>query len=271
VGTEAEAVKELVLQTVTPPELDSSKLYFNPQNGEIINLQPFEKTPRRKTGKVTFYTAASLAEYTKGHAESGSAAYVDDVGFTITVVLNGPSKSKGDEPGTPGWSDHTAFLTMRETPEWALWKQRDGKLMEQEAFAEHIQEGLKDIKTPTAAEMLELAQSFQAHTDVSFKSGKSLASGKRELVWTENIAAQAGQQGQIAVPEELELVIAPFEGSSAYKIKAWFRFRIERGHLQLGYKLQRPRDVLKDAFKDVVADFQKETLVTPYDGKPTAP
>jgi uncharacterized protein YfdQ (DUF2303 family) len=261
--TEAGAVAAIVGAATEPTVLDSSKLYYH--DGEIINLQDFEPTPRRKRGQTVHFTAASLAAYMLSHKEDGTAAYVDLENFQITVVINGPSVA------APGWSDHTARLTTRPTPEWNYWSGKDGKMLSQADFAEHVQAGLREILDPPAADMLELAQNFQAKTDVSFKSGKQLADGKRQLEYVEDIQATAGVKGTIVIPSELSLAIAPFEGSAAYKIKAWFRFRINNGDLQLGYKLDRPRDVQKAAFDDIVGDLQKATLLKDvYYGKPSA-
>ena len=255
-NTEAAAVAELS----APIEVDSSKLYVH--NGTVINLQDFQPTPRRKRGRTTHFTAESLAEYTKAHQEAGTAAYVDEEAWTVTVVLNGPSDA-------PGWSDHVAHLAMRETPEWKYWLTRDDKMMRQNDFALHIEGGLKEISKPVAADMLELAQQFQATINTTFKSGKRLDDGSRQLEYVEDVSAYAGKTGQITIPKELELTLAPFEGSAAYKLRAWFRFRINNGTLELGYRIDRARDAQKQAFEDVVAEFQKATLLkTLYAGKP---
>lgn len=259
--TEAGVVAELVAENTAPVEVDSSKLYFH--NGQVVNLQDFQPTPRRKRGKVTHYTADSLAAYANDHREAGCAAYMDEEGFSITCVLNGPS------PEGPGWSDHIAMLTMRQTPEWRLWEAADNRMMSQEAFARHVESGLMEIVKPASATMLELAQSFQATTNLSFKSGKWLQDGSRQLEYVEDVSATAGKTGTIAIPAELELAISPFEGSDRYKLRAFFRYRITNGVLELGYKLDRPRDAQKQAFVDVADAFQKATLLkTIYRGKP---
>jgi len=261
-GTEAEFIRDLAVASTPPVEVDPSKLYVH--DGEIINLQDFQPTPRRKRGHTTHFTAASLAAYALAHKEAGTALYVDLESFGATVIINGPSVE------SPGWSDHTAILKTRYTPEWNYWINKDGKMQAQAEFAEHVQAGLREILDPPAMDMLELAQSFQAHTDVTFKSGKQLADGKRQLEYIEEINATAGAKGTIVIPSELSLAIAPFEGSPTYKIKAWFRFRINNGDLQLGYKLDRPRDVQKAAFDDIVLELQKATLLNVYQGKPSA-
>ena len=48
-------------------EVDASKLYVH--NGEILNLQDFQPTPRRKRDKTTHFTAASLAAYANEHRD----------------------------------------------------------------------------------------------------------------------------------------------------------------------------------------------------------
>lgn len=121
----------------------------------------------------------------------------------------------------------------------------NGKMMPQGAFAEHIEDGLDEIADDGAAMMLELAQTFHANTGVAFKSSTILASGQRQIQYEETTTAKAGQKGDITIPQEFVIGLAPFEGSDAYRVRARFRFAVRDGSLSIGYKLARPHDTLK--------------------------
>jgi len=100
--------------------------------------------------------------------------------------------------------------------------------------------------------MLELAQSFQAKTKVDFESAQQLANGRRSLQFKETVDARAGQKGEIEIPAEFKLALKPFVGTDPYAVTARFRYRINGGNLLIGYKLNRPADVQRSAFGDIV-------------------
>jgi uncharacterized protein YfdQ (DUF2303 family) len=144
--------------------------------------------------------------------------------------------------------------------------------MGQEDFAEHVEDGLDEIVDPDGAYMLELAQTFHAHTNVEFGQAVVLASGERQFTYVENTSAQAGKRGELTIPKELKLGIAPFEGTQPYKVIARLRYRLQGGTLKLGYKLVRPLDVQRAAFNDTVAWIEEDTShsilrgIPPYKG-----
>lgn len=49
------------------------------------------------------------------------------------------------------------------------------------------------------------------------------------------------------------------QDEDGYKVAARFRYRINGTDLHLGYRLTRPRDVLRDAFGAVVAKVAADT------------
>jgi uncharacterized protein YfdQ (DUF2303 family) len=123
----------------------------------------------------------------------------------------------------------------------------------QVAFAEFIEDHLADIYDPSGAEMLELAQTFEATTGVEFKSSQLLDSGQRQLRYEETIDARSSN-GTLTVPKQVTLGLQPYEGSNSYRVTARFRFRIGGGNLQLSLILDDPRKVLETAFDEILAD-----------------
>ncbi len=118
----------------------------------------------------------------------------------------------------------------------------------QETFASHIEDGLAELVSPNAAEVLEIAQTIHATTTASFKQGTRLASGRIQFKYEEEGSASAGRDGLLSIPETLELAVAPFLGSPALKVNARFRYRTGPKGLLLGYKLERPHVTERAAF-----------------------
>lgn len=232
-----------------------------------LNLEHLLNEPTRKRGIATFYAAGSFATYVEDHGEVGrTAVYADIEAKKVIGVLNGHETNNADA----GWGDHRAILQLRHPPAWERWIDRDDVIGTQQAFAEHIETSLGDIVDPLAADLLEMAQSFQATVKVDFKSSQFLANGQRQLRYEETINAKAGQQGNLTVPSQFTVQLQPFEGSDTYKMTARLRTRIDNGRLLIGYQLDRPEEVLRAAFDDVLTEIEETTEITPYLGTPPA-
>jgi uncharacterized protein YfdQ (DUF2303 family) len=241
---------------------------------ETVDLTSYLDRPVSKRGSVAHYTGESLAAYVNAHrVDPHTALYADVAAKKIVAILDGHGQHTPGEQaiGAPptddhsaGWGRHTSSLTVRNTPEWDHWRRLDGKLVDQQTLAEHILDGAGEITSPAAADMLELAESFQATSKVDFESASRLDSGQRRFTYSETVAAKAGRKGQLDIPTEFTLGVAPFEGSPAYSVTALFRYRINGGALAVGYKLVRPADVELHAFTDIVEDVETRTKLTAY-------
>lgn len=256
-AAEDQVLVDAVMASTSPAEINPEVLYslVVPEGAmvEYIDFESHLPEPRRKRGSVALHDSASFIKLVKEHEWAPTHVYSDWRSARMVAVLN----DAGGEFGA-GWGDHRFTLTLRHTPEWEYWMKHHGKMLSQTDFAEHIEDGLLEIIEPVAAEMLELAQTFHAHSTAAFKSSTILSSGQRQLVYEETTTAAAGHLANITVPSEFTLGIAPYEGLPAYRIKARFRHRTAGGQLALGYILDRPQDVLKLAFADVTEDVGRE-------------
>lgn len=251
--TDADAIIEAAISGAEPVILteDARTAFVVPDGGKVCVIEPApdsqRSAPRRKTGTTTVLDVDGLAFLWDKQALPQSELFADPKAFTVTAVLDADQGAA--DPA--GFRDHRIVLACVTTPAWKAWTALDGQLMAQDSFAEHLEDRLVDIVRPTGGEMLELAQSFEASTKVDFKSAVVISSGQRQLQYEETTAARAGHKGSIEIPATFDLALKPFEGSDAYKVTARFRYRIRDGRLQIGYKLERPEDVLRSAFDDV--------------------
>lgn len=225
-------------------------------------LEPYSDHPRRKKGTVALTTPVSLAQYVNDHRAEGTEIFADWRARKAVAVLNDHSEADA------GWGDHRAVLTLMATPEWTAWTALDGKWMSQEDFAEHILATASDVVSPSAADLMEMAETFVATKSVNFKSGSRLRDGQRQLTYVEVIEAQAGPAGNVTIPESILLRLAPFDGAEWVEMGARIRYRINDGALRLGYVLDRPDLVLREAFADVVAGVEEQTGITALWGTP---
>lgn len=263
---EAQTIVDTALRSAPPAELTPGKFYvFNTPSGIAdVDLTGPEHTgiPPRKKGTTTVRDSASFLAYWGKHADDDSEVYADAERLTVTAVLDAHTA------GAPRWSGHRLTLALRQTEAWQQWIRNDGQLLGQEAFAEFLEDHLPELLEPSAAEMLEIAQSFQAASKVDFQSATRLSSGQRQFQYVETQSTKAGQRGELNVPETFTVGLVPFEGSEGYKLTARLRHRIGQDGLRLGYRLERPNDVLRTAFQDVVGVVGDNVTVPVLNGTP---
>lgn len=198
--------------------------------------------------------------YVNRFAGDSTIAYVDVERPAVHAHLNDHMPVEGDTE-VPGWADWRATLAWRTTLAWQHWTKHDRQMLSQEAFAEHIEEGLRSIVTPDAATLLEIAQTFKAEVSAQVAQARRLQSGEVQFTWNESIDARAGRDGMLTIPDRIELVLAPFEGAERIVVEARLRFRLSGGsdrRLTIGYLLDNPQQILRDAVDREVAALRAQ-------------
>jgi hypothetical protein len=79
--------------------------------------------------------------------------------------------------------------------------------MSQAQFAEHLEDMAHTIVEPSAADLLEVAKTFQAKRNVDFSQAVRLDSGDVELSYAETTTAKVGTKGHIEVPSVFTLAL----------------------------------------------------------------
>lgn len=269
--TEVEAAAELAAQpesfSVTPGDVET---VLAPP-GWSVTTHDHEKlapTPRRSHGVVTVRDAEGFMLAVQQRQTGPVSVYADEA--TAGVIYDErsvtPRRSvpslvavlNDDQGGTPGWRDHIVCLELERTPEWLHWLSRDGRLSPQHDFARHVEDGLREIVAPSPADMLDMAQSFQAITNAKFRGGQRLKTGERQFTYDEEVTAKAGAESQITIPDEFTLEVAPFYGAEPARVRAAFRFQLRQAELTLGYKLDRPHEVERAAFRAIMSAVSEQ-------------
>lgn len=233
---------------------------------EIVDLttDQYRNAPKRKAGTVQVRDVPSFAEYWHKHSSPASEVYADRDARTVTAVLD----AHGAE--TPGWQRHRLVLALKFSEAFKAWQERDGRFMTQEQFAEFLDDQRADIRTPSAAEMLEVAQTIQGTSKVDWQAGHRLVDGQRRIGFVETNTATAGTKGELVIPTEIVIGVQVFDGAEvAHALTARFRHRIENGALRLMYKLDRPADVVTAAFDGAVAELGQACACPVLRGTPS--
>lgn len=232
--------------------------------GKVLDLQEYQTRPRRKSGFVRCFDAASFNLVLRDNADAGDIAIYFDrnpLKPSVIAVLN------GNGPQGPGWSDFRVAIEFRPTPQWVKWNALNGKLLPQVDFAEFLEENLEDVADPAGALMLEIATQLQVVRSVNFKSRVTLSSGGFVFQHDQDDTAKVSA-GQIDVPQVFTLGIAPIFGLAAYRVPARFRYRIEDGKLRLGFKLQRVESMMAIIVDDVCKKIEIGANISVLEGLP---
>jgi uncharacterized protein YfdQ (DUF2303 family) len=140
--------------------------------------------------------------------------------------------------------------------------------MSQTRFAEHIEDRTPDLVEPSAADMLEVAQSIEATNGLKFESGSLLQSGQKRFVYTEKIEARAGQRGELDIPTQIKIKLPVWRGVDiAVEMTARFRFRITPDGLQLAYVLDQLDDQVDAAWSALLDELTSKISVPVLAGK----
>lgn len=244
-------VAELAQAAAVPAELETGKVYTigSGQQQKLIDLtgDQYRDRPARTTGTVQVSDVDSLHHYWQIFADDRAQVYADRDAQRLIAVLDHADSMSTD------WGKHRIVLQLRQSEAWAAWAGRDNKLTAQADFAEFLEDNRADIFDPASADLLEIAQSLQATTNASFKSGYKLVNGQKQLTYTETVSATAGENGTLAIPEVFTLRLPVYRGADvADEVIARLRYRIGNGQLVIGFKLYRPADVVDAAFNGVV-------------------
>lgn len=265
--SEADAVADIALAGAEHQVLARGDLVL--QNGKIVDLDRYADTPRRVAGDVELHDVTSLVAYCKDHEADDLLArvYVDSPNATFVAVLNAPHVS--EQILQPAWGDHRAHVQLVPSIEWRHWTAKDGQLLDQVAFAHHIERHLVDVRTPDGATLLEIVSSIEGTKNVEFTRAERLDNGQRRFVYRETIEGRAGATGQLEIPAEFVLGIPVFDGDTeGYAITARLRWRITGDGLKLGYELDRTDVVWRDAVDHLVTVVEAGLGLVAYRGCP---
>lgn len=273
---EAKAIIDIALQAAPPAELELGKIFLarNGDESELFDLTTDEYRERqglqpiRKTGTFNFTETPGFCTYVINHAlPDRTTLWADRKLGQIKALIDGHHRGP-DAEWVAGWGHHRAILRLTPTKEWTEWMAISGKQQPQDTFAEFLEDHLADVRHPDAAELLEIATSIQASSGTTFSQAIRPSSGEVQFSFVENIEGRAGRSGQLKIPTHIQLGITPWEGLPAYKVQARFRFRLNSGKLTLGVVLDRPDDVLRAAFGEVLEQISTATSLEVFHGTP---
>lgn len=262
----AQLVANLTAAGLEPKKIGNSHHVVVPPNFRHTDLtemvEKAQLAPTRKHGIVVLGEVASLLAYCADQkAQSTGYIYADVDSREIAAVFN-------DAKGGPGWRDHRAVFKAELTPEAKRWLASNGKVMAQDEFATFIEDNQPDLQGDDATNLLTVATTMQAKSDINFSSAKRLQDGQTQLVYNEVINATAGATGELKIPKTFALGLRLFKNGTGYKLVARLKYRLHSGTVKFWFELERPEVAIEDAFRGYVLEVAEKSGYTVLSGKP---
>jgi uncharacterized protein YfdQ (DUF2303 family) len=264
--TDAEVIFGHGMDLADPRKPDGGREFIVlPKNSNVHDLERLLERPTRKRGLVTLHDLESFNRYVKAFGLAGTQIFaaINPAGACIEAILD-YHEARGSDAA--GWGEHRAIYPCEQTVEWKRWISKNEQWLPQAEFAAFIEDHIEEIVDPSGATMLEIAKTLEARSNVEFKSGVRLDNGDHSLKFVVETKTTAGGNGELTVPAEFALGIAPFNGGPPYRVRARLRYRINDQRLFLRYELIQPHKVIEAACKELVATITAETGIAPLLG-----
>lgn len=200
---------------------------------KVHSLKDYEEKP--KGFSVTCAEEASFRDYVRKFKDERTVIFAMESGFLSVIDWHEPDvTSVGKQRGA-----QVVEFALAKDPDYARWLQSDGRWMPQLDFADLLEDMAHTVIEPSAATMLEIAQSLQAKPQVDWKSHQRLQDGSAQLLYTETVNAAAGRNGELEIPASFQIELPLIEGGVSQQMMARLRFRLKEGVITFRYALDR--------------------------------
>lgn len=230
----------------------------------LRSLEEFATTPSRIKAHVQLRDVVGFNSYVARFKNDDTTIFADRANNSLNAVIDYHSEG-GVGNVKPKWCSHTAELKLEHSRAWKVWTGQHGKVMTQEVFANFLEDHYVDIVEPDSATVLESAKSLEVRKGVEAKSAMDLSTGMVQFKYIETETNAAAGSGK--VPKKFTLSLPCYERGEACELTARLRYRLDdSGKLTFTYLLDRPEDVVDEAFQSVLDDVKAGTEIEPLVG-----
>lgn len=247
--TEAETIATLAAESVAGTLIESTPapMLLTPQTVKATSLEKWQPNPLRTQANTKLATQKDFVAYLQKHAKT-AAIFADRKALKFHAIMD----YHGEQPE---WLDHQATLVHERSQQLTTWVSKANQFMNQEAFAEFLDENLNDIQTPTPASVLDFVECLQCTRKETFRSAVKQTTGEMSFIWTKENQSQEST----SILEEFTLGIPVWHRGEAIAIGARLYHRISevegKAKLTFKYRLEHLERII-----DKLWDEQLEAL-----------
>ncbi|WP_430470042.1 DUF2303 family protein [Thalassospira lucentensis] len=253
--------------------------------------------PKRRKGTSVMQNLDSFVDMTNRFKSDFSAVFginnaaSADLSLTTVFDYHDPSET---EDGIPRFMGHRCVYRFPMSDEWRAWMDQDDEWLDQNSFAEFLEEHIIDIAAPPAFDakpdltefekhllnlistlgskftgpsgILELSRGLSIRTEEKLESRQNLATGEIALKFSNE--HQNTEGGKLVVPDLFLINIPVFKNGPCYLIPVRLRFRKDGAKVLWKFLLHRTELILNHAFGEGCDKVKAETELPLFLGAP---
>lgn len=241
-----------------------------PPGWEATNVNDLRTAPERVGTHVTLLGLDSFNSYVNrfknGHSTIFITPDLTKLSGSMTLAkafLEYHEAGGGTAPTRPVFLTHVASLTARPSLVYSKLLELDGKLMDQTAFAQALEDIARYSSSHAAADLLEVARTINLTSKGAFKNYEDDFSGSTEFRFDLQVSANAGtQERRLVVPSTIEFRCPLIDGLSETTVQTKFQYRIPSGpdgRVQLGIKVNDRAYLEEQAILEAASSIAEST------------
>lgn len=237
---------------------DGGFAYFaaNGVNGmKVHSFPPLNPVlPEHISRQQAFGDLDSLAEYSNIYKAENTRAFLNANApkFRVHFDYHDPAKGRQHD-------EHVAEFKPMFHPDYQKWGVVLGQAIDQEAYAEFIEDMMHTIAEPSAAVLLDAIKDFEIGTDIRFKKVLNDRTGNASIVYE-----QEDRELTTELPRNITLVLPLFLGADPVSLGAMVSYRAVGGTLKFVIKAPGMDKLERDVIEDMAEEFKSRTTIPLY-------
>lgn len=245
-------------------------------------VDEYRTAPERREGTATALTLASFVDLVNRHKDAGSVVFGDllDKKPSLTAVIDYHALDHA-----PRYGRHRIKYVFPLSEEWQSWFGSNRAPMSQVAWAEFIENHMRDLVAPTDQEVtdgklyfeqqpavptriISLSRGLEILVEARVKDVRNLQSGEVELAFEETHKDVGGKT--LKIPGLFVIAIPIFVDGPPARFLVRLRYRKTDGKLTWFYDMVRPDLVMREQLCNDLDDVRQRTELPTIEGRPEA-
>lgn len=243
-------------------------------------IERYRQGPERIKGTAAADTLESFIGLVNRHKSQDSVIFASTTWPkpSLTAVIDYYTRDHGT-----AHKQHRVGYAFPLTEEFKAWVGTNNKPMEQQAFAEFLEEHAAELSAPFAQEstdyqllfnerfalpneLLELSRHLEVNVGAKMKQGLRLQTGERQIVFETQHTNVNGEP--IDIPGIFMIQLPPFVDGDVVRIPARIRYRAGQGGVTWFYQLYRWEFWLRTRVQNDLLKAGKDTDLPTFEGAP---
>lgn len=249
-------------------------------------LEEYRKTPEFRKGTARLGDIASYIDHTNRFKDDDSVIFAspNPAKPQLMTVFDYHCATADGEPRNGA---HRAVYDFPLSDEWIAWSRAHGQPMNQQAFAEFIENRILDVIEPggelgpstaefarklgdiefaTPMKVLELSRGLAVRVGTQVKQAVNLSTGEVQVLYETQNNDESG--APLKVPTAFLIAIPVFRSGIMYQVPVRLRYSVRERQIQWRVELHRAEVMLEDAFDEAKKHASKETGLPVFVGTP---